>query len=227
MKVVDLQTGGSFMKSIRSTCKDARFSNINHLPRAVAISMITLGIAAGFILGGQAPDPRETARRAGEPVGQYLTHITTDKPIYRTGEKLYVRGVILQAGSHSPMKTLDGSTALFQIKGPKGDIVASGMSAIIDSVVGFSWDIPAGQAGGAYTVRITHPTGDAPAERNFDIRAYRPPRLKSQIVFVRDGYGPGETVAANLHVERAEGGIPAGARVSVVARVDGEDTWKG
>ena len=93
--------------------------------------------------------------------------------------------------------------------------------------MGFSWDIPASQAGGEYTVRISSIHWRAPAERKFDIRAYRAPRLKSQIVFVRDGYGPGDTVAANLHVERAEGGIPAGARVSVTARVDGEETWKG
>src|SRR5256712_11775752 len=118
-------------------------------------------------------------------------------------------------------------TVSFEIKGPKGDTVASGLSAIIDSTVGFSWDIPANQAGGEYTVRIFYPSGDAPAERKFDIRAYRAPRLKSQIVFVRDGYGPGDTVAANLHVERAEGGIPAGARVSVSARVDGDAIWNG
>jgi hypothetical protein len=119
-----------------------------------------------------------------------------------------------------------GGTALFEIKGAKGDTVASGFAAIIDSVAGFSWDIPAAQAGGEYTVRVLHPTA-LPAERKFDIRSYRAPRLKSQIVFVRDGYGPGDTVSASLHVERAEGGIPAGARVSVTARVDGVDTWKG
>src|SRR6185369_1686541 len=53
------------------------------------------------------------------------------------------------------------------------------------------------------------------------------PRLKSQIVFVRDGYGPGDSVAANLHVERAEGGFPTDAKVSVTARVDGRDVWSG
>src|SRR5205085_4397945 len=36
-----------------------------------------------------------------------------------------------------------------------------------------------------------------------------------------------DTVVANLHVERAEGGIPARAKVSVSARVDGEEIWKG
>src|SRR5262249_9755972 len=61
----------------------------------------------------------------------------------------------------------------------------------------------------------------------FDIRTYRAPRLKTQIAFVRDGYGPGDTVNASLHVERAEGGVPAGARVAISARVDSEETWKG
>jgi hypothetical protein len=176
-------------------------------------------VAAQLVLGVQAPQP------AIEIGGAYLTHISTDKPIYRTGEKLYVRSVVLRAEGHTPMTS--AGTASFQIKGPKGDIVASGTSPINDSVSGFAWEIPASQAGGEYTIRISHPWSDAPAERKFDIRAYRAPRLKSQIVFVRDGYGPGDTVGARLHVERAEGGIPAGAKVSVSARVDGEETWKG
>jgi hypothetical protein len=193
--------------------------------------MVGLFIAAGFIVGSQAPAPPAAPEIAEDPAGagRYLTHVATDKPIYRTGEKLYVRAVMLRADSHSPMPAPQASTGMasFEIKGPKGDTVASGLSEIIDSVVGFSWDIPASQSGGEYTVRISPLSGDAPAERKFDIRAYRAPRLKSQIVFVRDGYGPGDPVAANLHVERAEGGVPAGARVSVSARVDGEEIWKG
>ena len=218
------------MKSVDLYRKGARFSKLkfNRMLQAAAVAAIAIGglfIAAGFILGGQAPGPFGP-QIAGDPGGaeRYLTHVATDKPIYRTGEKLYVRGVVLRANGHSPM-TIPG-TASFEIKGPKGDTVASGAAAIIDSIVGFSWDIPPSQAGGEYTVRIFHPSS-APAERKFDIRAYRAPRLKSQIVFVRDGYGPGDTVAATLHVERAEGGIPSGARVSVTARVDGEETWRG
>src|SRR2546425_11365300 len=205
-------------------------SKFNRMLQAAAASAIVgLFIAAGFVLGGQAP--AVAPQIAGDLGGaeRYLTHVATDKPIYRAGEKLYVRGAVLRADGHSPITNPQDSTrtASFEIKGPKGDTVASGVSAIINSTVGFSWDIPANQAGGEYTVRIFHPSGDAPAERKFDIRAYRAPRLKNQIVFVRDGYGPGDTVAANLHVERAEGGIPAGAKVSVSARVDGEEVWKG
>jgi uncharacterized protein YfaS (alpha-2-macroglobulin family) len=158
---------------------------------------------------------------------RYLTHLSTDKPIYRPGEKMYVRGVILDAANHRPLAE-EGFGALVQINGPKGDIVAQGFAAIQDSVLGFQWDIPAEQAGGEYSIKVSHPmTGHPPAERKFDIRAYRAPRLKSQIVFVRDGYGPGDEVAAGLSVQRAEGGVPAGAPVTIIARVDGVEVHRG
>jgi hypothetical protein len=202
----------------------ARFSNIKCVFLATAIA--GLCGAAVFLLGSEALGPFgiRQASGIGASPERYLTHVATDKPIYRIGEKVYVRGVFLRANGHTPM-TAQG-TASFEIKGPKGDTVASGMSTIVDSVAGFSWDVPPVQAGGEYTVRILYPWAVA-AERKFDIRAYRAPRLKSQIVFVRDGYGPGDKVSASLHVERAEGGIPAGARVSVTASVDGAEIWKG
>src|SRR5438093_740254 len=189
-----------------ATMKFARFFKfINLLQGVAAVSIGGFFIAAGFVLGGEvrpfAAAPQNPAEFGG--VERYLVHVSTDKPIYRIGERLYVRGVFLRAGGHTPMTPGLGEPVSFEIKGPKGDTVASGVSAIIDSIAGFSWDIPPTQAGGEYTVRISHPAADGRAERKFDIRAYRAPRLKSQIVFVRDGYGPGDTVAANLHVNRA------------------------
>ena len=153
---------------------------------------------------------------------QKLTALSTDKPVYRAGEKVYVRGVLLHALTRAPFKEANFS-CLLEIKGPKGDTVASGWTGGQDSVFGFAWPVPEGQPGGEYTIKATYPGyGFPPAERKFDIRAYRPPRLRSQIVFLRDGYGPGDEVAATLHTERAEGGIPAGAKVVAIARVDGQ-----
>ncbi len=218
------------MRSIGSDRKPIRFLKFNNLLQAIAVFTGGVLIAAGLIFGGKAPVPPASPQIAGDPgdIERYVTHIATDKPIYRSGERLYVRGVVLRADGHTPVTNTPRASvaASFEIKGPKGDTVASGAAAIIDSVVAFSWDIPSGQPGGEYTARISHPSADT-AERKFDIRAYRAPRLKSQIVFVRDGYGPGDTVAASLHVERAEGGVPSGAKVSVSARVDGDETWKG
>jgi uncharacterized protein YfaS (alpha-2-macroglobulin family) len=153
---------------------------------------------------------------------RFLTYVSTDKPIYRPGEKLYVRAALLNARTHVP--GTDAAVAVVQVTGPKGDVVASGGVSPQDGVFGFSWDIPAATAGGEYTVKVTHPyTGHAPGVRKFDIRSYRAPRLKSQIVFVRDGYGPGDTVSASVHVDRAEGGVPAKAKVTAIARLDGRE----
>src|ERR1700733_1729015 len=153
---------------------------------------------------------------------RYLNFVSTDKPIYRAGEKVYVRGVMLNAANHKPLGAGQYVNATIQIKGSRGDVVATGGAAAENSVWGFAWEVPEGQAGGEYTVYVTYPQGGhTPAERKFDIRAYRAPRLKSQIKFLRDGYGPGDKVSATLDVKRAEGGIPQGAKVSVVARVDG------
>src|SRR5688572_29375180 len=108
---------------------------------------------------------------------RYLTHVSTDKPIYRPGEKLYVRGVVLHQQTNKPLAENTPATA--EIIGPKGDVVASGQMTSEDGVLAFSWDIPESQAGGQYTVKFNHPwSGDAPAERTFDIRAYRAPRLR-------------------------------------------------
>jgi uncharacterized protein YfaS (alpha-2-macroglobulin family) len=176
-------------------------------------------VAFAFVLRRYVHAERATQAALGGPQ-RYVTAISTDKPLYRPGEKLWVRGVLLQAFDHTALR--EGTSATIEIKGPKGETVASGAAAAQDSVWAFGWQIPEGQAGGEYTIRATYPwNGHAPAERKFDVRVYRAPRLKSQIVFMRDGYGPGDKVSATLEVTRAEGGAPAGAKVTATARVDG------
>jgi uncharacterized protein YfaS (alpha-2-macroglobulin family) len=165
----------------------------------------------------QAGRPRQTALGGAE---RYLTAVSTDKPLYRPGEKVWVRGVLLHAFDHTPLR--EAASASIEIKGPKGETVAAGTAPAADSVWAFSWTVPAGQAGGEYTIRAAYPwQGHAPAERKFDVRLYRAPRLKSQILFLRDGYGPGDEVTASLEVMRAEGGVPVGAKVTATARLDG------
>lgn len=173
--------------------------------------------------GAKEKSKSKAIRATSESLGgaeRYLTMVSTDKPIYKAGEKVYARGVMLDAAGHKPIKS--AMTATIEIKGPKGDTITSGMCNTDSGVWGFAWEVPDGQAGGEYTLHASYPmTGYAPATRKFDIRAYRAPRLKSQITFLRDGYGPGEKVNATLDVKRSEGGVPEGARVTVTARVDG------
>jgi len=175
-------------------------------------------------------DAKATRAASGDLGGadRYLTRVSTDKPMYRPGETAYVRGVILSASGNKPLAKNVRANALVEIKGPKGDTVASGWVNAQESVLGFSWTVPEGQAGGEHIAKVTFPAqGYAPAERKFDVRSYRAPRLKTQIEFLRDGYGPGDRAGATLHVERAEGGYPADARVTATARIDGAEVYRG
>ncbi|RKH06700.1 A-macroglobulin complement component [Corallococcus sp. CA053C] len=190
-----------------------------HVPRAVRV-LLPLGFAALLVLlSPRVLAARATTRSLGG-ANRYLTHVTTDKPLYRPGEQVLARGLVLEALSRKPFA---GSLqAQLEVRGPKGDVVTTQTVSTADAVWGYAWPIPAGQPGGEYTLRVTYPwTGAAPAERKFDVRSYRAPRLKSQIEFLRDGYGPGDTVTATLDVKRAEGGIPEGAKVTATALVDG------
>ncbi len=190
------------------------------LVRLAAAALIALGM-----LLSPASDVRLAALPNPQMLGgndRYLTAVSTDKPVYRTGERVYVRGTLLHAFSRKPLK--EGAQASVEIRGPKGDVVAAGTAAVQDSVWSFGWDVPPNQPGGEYAVKVSYPwNGHAPAERKFDVRAYRAPRLKTQIVFQRDGYGPGDQVTATVEVTRAEGGVPSGAKVTVTADVDGAE----
>lgn len=197
--------------------------------RAFGLAMLT-----GFVFSGIAAEPvakRPPAKLDATTLllggsDRFVTAASTDKPIYKPGETVYVRGVIVHHATHTPI--VEQPQAVVEIRGPKGDTVASGIVQAQDSVLGFAWRIPDGQSGGEYALKVTYPWhGHPPAERKFDIRAYRAPRLKSQITFVRDGYGPGDEVSAGLAVTRAEGGFPSGAKVTAIARVDGEEVFRG
>ena len=205
------------MQSPRST--PPRFPAL----RAMMLGGAIVALAAGVLVGQPAPDP-------AAPLGgaeRWLTHVSTDKPMYREGETVYLRAVVLEAHRHTPLAQGTWAQAVIEIVGPKGETVATLSTEAQDSVAGAAWAVPAGQAGGAYVARVTWPMNGWPtSERSFDVRAYRAPRLKTQIVFVKDGYGPGEQVQATAHVDRPEGGSPVGARVVVVARVDGAEVHR-
>src|SRR5262249_6025691 len=114
--------GGSCMKPVRLGRRNVR-SKFTYAIYLVAIAGV---FAAGtFILGSRAPGFVGPSQMPGSPgeVEGYSTHVATDKPIYRAGEKVYVRGVVLRADGHTPITNVRNSptTASFEIKGPKGE----------------------------------------------------------------------------------------------------------
>ena len=172
--------------------------------------------AAGGPKPGSVPDAE---RLGGE--GRPLVFLATDKPIYKPGETVYARLVALQADSYFPLRDNNGQARL-KITGPRKNELASMFAPLSDSTAGFAWVIPEGTPGGRYEAAASM-NGSPLSLRPFEIRAYTPPRLRTQIEFLREGYGPGDEVSAVVKVTRAEGGLPDGARLTAVARIDGRE----
>ena len=190
----------------------------------------TIGLTLTFAVVAWASGTSPAATKVdSEDLGgeeRYLLYVSSDKPIYRGGETLYLRAVVLNAADNTPVGNESASIRV-KIRGPKGDFVFEGTSGGPDSTAGIQWKIPEGTPGGQYTALVTSPGLGAPeTERDFEVRAYRAPRLKTQIEFTREGYGPGDLVRATVKADRAEGGIPVGATVTAIARVDGSEVFK-
>jgi hypothetical protein len=170
--------------------------------------------------GGDVTVPKDFGGKT-----RLLAHPATDKPMYKPGETVYGRAAILDAFTRVP--AADNTRLKFEVRSPRGDVATEGDATVEHGVAAFSWAIPAGQAGGEYKLLVKFPyTGDPTAETNFLVRSYRVPRLKMQLEFVRKAYGPGDDVMATLLAMRAEGGIPAGAKVTAIAQVDGVEVHR-
>ncbi|MHC4599604.1 MAG: alpha-2-macroglobulin family protein, partial [Planctomycetota bacterium] len=184
----------------------------------VVVSLLTVGLLAQE--GG--PADRLTAKLGGEKRAR--AHLSTDKPMYREGESVWGRAVVLDAFANG---SWGDALVQFTVLSPKGEKVFNAWSEVKCGVGAFHWKVPAGQAGGEYTLKASFPReGFPPAERKFDIRAYRAPRFRTQIKFLRKGYGPGDEVAAVLTASRSEGGVPKGADVTIIARIDGSEVHR-
>ncbi|HEY9759779.1 MAG TPA: MG2 domain-containing protein, partial [Oculatellaceae cyanobacterium] len=152
---------------------------------ALGISSVTaVGQTLAMTQFGSAPvelkktvgfdkDHRATSDGLGGPQ-RYLTSISIDKPIYRAGEHVYIRGVVLNAANHQPLA--DGSLAMpnIEIMNPTGNVVASRYSNTENGVWSASWTVPTGYPGGQYKIRAVYQNDVvAPASRSFDVRVFR------------------------------------------------------
>src|SRR5512132_3833694 len=134
--------------------------------RVTAAAVLALGL-------GMSPHTGPRTQQLGGNQ-RYLTALSTDKPIYHPGDRVYARGVLLGAFHRTPFP--GQAQAQIELKGPRGETVASGTTITQDGVWGFSWEVPEEASGGEYLLQVSYPfQGDPPAERKFDVRDFRAP----------------------------------------------------
>jgi len=130
-----------------------------------------LGIGVQACLNAEAAStapamPRATTDELGG-ADRYLAYVSTDKPIYRAGETVYLRAVVLDARTHKPFAA-EQLWATLEILGPKGETITSSGMQTQGEALGTSWPVADSAAG-----------GDTRRGSAFRIMALRPPSVNS------------------------------------------------
>ncbi len=154
---------------------------------------------------------------------RYDTQLAVDKPLYRPGETVYYRSLTLSRFG----MTADRAAALrYEILDPSGAAVPdSQLEGVTERGVGNGSFVIGDQMAGGEYVLVARSVDDSfpEARRPFFVRRYRLPRLKKELEFARDSYGPGDEVVADFLANRAEGGPAADAKLRILASVDGQN----
>ncbi|MCB9797131.1 MAG: AgmX/PglI C-terminal domain-containing protein [Alphaproteobacteria bacterium] len=141
-------------------------------------------------------------------------YLQLDKPLYRPGETVWVTGWDLLA------KGLEGREGVrgvhWQLINPQGVPVVSKLVREEAGLAKNDLALPPGAPGGVWTLRATASDGQV-EERELVVARYAPPRIRKELEFVREAYGPGDEVQAMITVQGM-----AGKALLADVRVDGQ-----
>ena len=84
------------------------------LPGLGCFLAVILVIATLYATEPRTPVTVTTSELGG--ADRYMTYLSTDKPIYRPGEMMYIRGVVLHHSSRQPLPLNSNLQAAFNIK---------------------------------------------------------------------------------------------------------------
>ena len=175
----------------------------------------------------------------------YVTHLVTDKPLYKPGETIRFRSLTLDRGTFLPpahdvhvrFRLRDPVEVQTAIGDGNGRVVA-GMKPVVGPDgkplrglgVG-EYDLSPDAAGGEYKLDVleVEPSGkeNLLETRKFLVNRYTPDVFEKKLEFDGKTYGPGDAVQARLEVSRTAGGPMKDARVTVLAVVDGRTLLSG
>lgn len=161
---------------------------------------------------------------------EYVTHLSTDRPMYRPGETVRFRSLTLERFNLQP--AADDLNLRFRIAGANNnDLFKHDVSTrLMDNdkrvlgpdgqplrgVGAGEFALPANLPGGMYTLSVSELNDRFPEEkRTFLVHRWQAPRFNKEAEFDRGSYGPGERVVVRGKVSRLAdaagiGGMPGG-----------------
>jgi len=175
----------------------------------------------------------------------YVTHLATDKPLYKPGETIHFRSLTLDRSTLQPpkhdlhlrFKLRDPGDAITQLDEGNGRLLNN-----MQPVLGPDKQPLRGIGVGEYALSPEVPGGEYKLDlyevesgtgreilletRKFIVNRYNPDTFEKKLEFDGKSYGAGDTVQARLEVSRTAGGPMKDAKANVVASVDGRTFYE-
>ncbi|HEY3787771.1 MAG TPA: alpha-2-macroglobulin, partial [Urbifossiella sp.] len=171
----------------------------------------------------------------------YVTHLATDKPLYRPGELIRFRSLTLDRASLKPPS--HDLHLRFRLRDPAGAVIplheGNGrlVQATLQPVLGPDRQPLRGIGVGEYFLDPKAPGGEYKLDlfevaankevlletRKFLVNKYVPDTFEKKLEFDGKSYGAGDVVQARIEVSRTAGGPMREARADLVASVDGRE----
>ena len=168
----------------------------------------------------------------------FITHIATDKPMYRPGETVHFRSLTVERFSMKPVQeslhlqysiTSPQGAEVFQLagnallKGVDGKLLKGPDGKPLSGIGAGEFVLPPTLVGGEYTLTVREANqlfGEQ--QRKFIVNQFENPRLNKELDFTRKSYGPGQEVLAACTATRAEGGPMSNKPVTAEMFIDGK-----
>ena len=177
------------------------------------------GSAQLTVTAGGGANPPSVALPLPIRPARYLTRLRLDRRSYRAGETVYYRSLTVSRYGLVADRTLPVE---FEILDPKSvPLPDSRIDGLTDQGVGNgSFRLPDTLPAGTYTLVARGLDDVFPEERlAFEVTDRATPHFQARTKFARDGYGPGDDVAAELLLTRPDGKAAAGVSLQVAAKV--------
>jgi hypothetical protein len=175
----------------------------------------------------------------------YVTHLATDKPLYKPGETIRFRSLTLDRASLQPpshdlrlrFRLRDPGDAVIPLDEGNGRLLSNLQPVLgpdkkpLRGIGVGEYALPAEAAGGEYKLDLFEVDGATHREtlletRKFIVNRYVPDVFEKKLEFDGKSYGAGDTVQARIEVSRTAGGPMKDALANVVASVDGREFHK-
>lgn len=175
----------------------------------------------------------------------FVTHLATDKPLYKPGETVRFRSLTLDRSTLTPpandlhlaFKLRDPGDAVTPLDVGNGRIVrdlkpVNGPDGKPLRGIGVGeYAIPDGAPGGEYKLDLFERDPNTGREvlletRKFIVNRYLPDTFEKKLEFDAKSYGANDTVQARIEVSRTAGGPMTDARATVTATADGKEIFK-